>query len=206
MHPRPWVAESVAVATSLRTPFLAFSAVIVALLALPNPVAMLSSGGAYSPLVSLFVSGVYRVVLPPGWVIIVDGSQEPLEIYVAASVTLALLLASPLISYQLMKAIVPPTAATSSRRSRTLYSLVGCASALLAAGALFGTFFLAQDYVVSLNLPYDTVGMCCFWDSASFYFAAFRSIGVSAVAFTLPVYIYALVRFRLLGAPRSRDA
>gem|GEM_PF-2607363 len=26
----------------------------------------------------------------------------------------------------------------------------------------------------------------------------FRIIGVSAVAFTLPVYIYALVRFRLL--------
>jgi len=107
------------------------------------------------------------------------------EIYVAASVVLALLTSSPIISYQVMKSIAPALAT----RRRMLYSLVGCAIMLLAAGVLFGNFLLVHYYLPS-SLPFS--------DPASFYFILFRAIGVGAVAFTIPVYVYALIRFRLL--------
>jgi len=64
---------------------------------------------------------------------------------------------------------------------------------LLAAGALFGVF-----YAKILVVPFNVVGgPFPYLDTTSFYFVVFRTIGVSAVVFTLPVYIYALVRFRL---------
>jgi Sec-independent protein secretion pathway component TatC len=192
MNSRSWIPEPIGAFRTFRAPFLAFSAILVSLLVIPNPL-LLTSGGSYSPLVSLFIEGIKSEVLPPGWTLIVSSPGAPLEINVAASVTLALLVSSPIISYQIIKSIAPALAS----RKRALYSLVACASALLAAGTLFGVFF-AHDSLLSMDPFFDTSFSAPFVDAASFYLAALRAIGVSAVAFTLPVYIYALVRFRLL--------
>ncbi len=70
MNSRPWIAEQTDSFRTLRAPFLAFSAIHVALLLIPNPVLMLTSGGSYSLLVSLFVSGIKSEVLPAGWMLI----------------------------------------------------------------------------------------------------------------------------------------
>ncbi len=89
------------------------------------------------------------------------------EIYLTASVMLALLIASPLISYQVMKLIAPALVT----RRRVLYSLVGCATVLLAAGALFGNLLVVHYYLPS---------SLSFVESGRFYFSIFRAIGVSA--------------------------
>jgi Sec-independent protein secretion pathway component TatC len=180
MNSRSWIPEPIGALRTFRAPFLAFSAILVSLLVIPNPL-LLTSGGSYSPLVSLFVAGIKSEALPSGWTLIVSSPGAPLEISVAASVTLALLVSSPVISYQIIKSIAPALAT----RRRALYSLVACASALLAAGALFGVFF-AHDYLLSMYPFSDTAFSAPFVDAASFYLAALRAIGGGAVAFTLP--------------------
>jgi Sec-independent protein secretion pathway component TatC len=188
MNSLPSTAEPVGAFRTFRAPLLAFSATLAVLLLIPTP--WVSLADSHPALVSLFVNGVASELPPAGWTLYSGGLMSPFfEIYVTASVMLALLISSPVISYQMMRSIAPALAT----RRRTLYSLVGCATGLLAAGALFGNFLLVHYYLPSslpLTLP--------FFDAAGFYFSVFRAIGVGAVAFTLPVYIYALIRFRLL--------
>ena len=149
MNSRPWVAEQIGSFRSFRAPFLAFSAILAALLLIPDPVLMLTSGGSHSPFVSLFVTGITSEVLPPGWTLYHWGpGAADFEIYVTASVMLALLISSPIISYQIMKFIAPALAV----RKRTLYSLVACATVLLATGALFGVFFYAKGLIIPFNV------------------------------------------------------
>jgi Sec-independent protein secretion pathway component TatC len=173
-------------------PLLSFSVIFVALLALPDSFAALTSGAPFVPLVALFVAGIKISVLPAGWQMININFNEPLEIYVAASATLALLLSSPVTSYHVMKYIAPVLAT----QRRTLYSLVAASSALLAAGAMLGIFFLSQYYVSTLgqfsagSIPHPVV------DTAESYFLVLRLIMSDALAFTLPVYVLALIRFR----------
>src|SRR5271155_5987545 len=147
MDSRPQSAEPVSLFRALRMPLLSFLVIFVALLAIPDSVGALTSGAPFVPLVSLFVAGIKVSALPAGWMMININFNEPLEIYLAASATLALLLSSPVTSYHVMKYIAPALAT----QRRTLYSLVLASSALLAAGATLGFFFLAQYYVSSLG-------------------------------------------------------
>jgi Sec-independent protein secretion pathway component TatC len=191
MGSRPWIAEPVGAFRTFRASLLAFSATLVALLLIPNP--SLTLAGSHPALVSLFVAGVMREVLPAGWILYSMVPATPFfEIYITASVLLALLISSPVISYQIMKFIAPALA----KRKRTLYSLVALASVLLAAGALFGALFLADYYLYGLDPFLVTTGGPPVLDAADFYFFVFRTIGSTAIEFTLPVYIYALIRFR----------
>jgi Sec-independent protein secretion pathway component TatC len=194
MDSRPQSAEPISLFRALRMPLLSFLLIFVALLAIPDSVAALTSGAPYVPLVSLFVAGIKVNTLPAGWVVINETLNEPLEIYVAASATLALLLSSPVTSYFVMKHIAPALAT----QRRTLYSLVVASSALLAVGVMLGIFFLIQYYIATLSPFYVGVGALARpnVDAANTYFLVLRLIGSSAVTFTLPVYVFALIRFR----------
>jgi Sec-independent protein secretion pathway component TatC len=192
MGSRPLIAEPVGLFRMLRVPFVAFSGILLALLVIPTSVVRLTSG-SYSPMVLFFIAAVGRPVLPAGWTLIEPGGlNEPYEIYLVASIVLALLVSSPIFSCQIMKSIAPALA----MRKRTLYSLVTLASLLLAAGALFGALFLADYYLYGLDPFLVTTGGPPVFDAADFYFFVFRIIGSTAIEFTLPVYIYALIRFR----------
>src|ERR1700733_13738114 len=94
----PWMAEQVDLFRTLRAPFLTFFAVLLALLAIPNPIAMLASGSSYTPLVSLFITGIKLDILPAGWTLVWGTPNAPFGVYAGASITLALLISSPIIS------------------------------------------------------------------------------------------------------------
>jgi Sec-independent protein secretion pathway component TatC len=193
MGSRPQVAEPVGLFRMLGAPIVAFSGILLVLLAIPDRVMMPASDGSYTPLVLLFIEAIKRPILPAGWTIVEPGGlSEPLEIYVVASITLALLVSSPIFSYQILSSIAPALAI----RKRALSSLVALASVLLAAGALFGAFFLTPFYIHSTTPFFDVTGLAPLLDAASFYFLVFRVMCVTTVEFTLPVYIYALIRFR----------
>lgn len=192
MDSRPQIVEPVSLFRTLTAPVLSFSAILLVLLAPLNSIALLTSSGSYAPLVSLLLNGIRLSLLPPGWHMIIISPNEPTEIYVVASLTLTLLLSSPLISYQLMRLIAPVLAI----RKRTLYSLVVVASMLLAAGAIFGFFVLVKFYLAAVTPFSDFVSIPPVVDAAGFYFDVFGVVGATAVAFTLPVYIYALIRYR----------
>lgn len=176
---------------NLRAPFLSFFAILLSLLAGASPVAALAPRGSYVPLISLFIDGIRDGLLPANWILIAISPNEPLEVDVVASLVLALLLSSPVIAYQVMK-IIASVRAT----QRVLYSLTAVASLLLASGALFAYIFF--PYVLAATTPFFLdVGMARpLIDFANFYLLALGAIAAGAVVFTLPVYIYALVRFR----------
>jgi Sec-independent protein secretion pathway component TatC/DNA-binding transcriptional ArsR family regulator len=165
-----------------------FAALLVVFTVIPaNPAAALA-GGPYLPFVGLFVANANAALLPSGWFLISSGGlDDPLEIYLAASITLALLIASPVIGYQFMKFLGPGL----SVQKRMTFLLVALASILLAMGALFGYFVVASFGLHGMAQP-----PTFYVDAVSFYLTVLRAIGVSAVVFTLPVYIYVLVRFR----------
>jgi len=64
---------------------------------------------------------------------------------------------------------------------------------LFASGAVIGYLFLSW-YVVPAVLAWSLVPPT--FGFAGFYFIALRAIAEGAVVFTLPVYIYALLRYR----------
>ena len=128
MDSRPPIAEPVGAFRTFRASLLAFSATLVGLLLIPNP--WLTLAGSHPALVYLFVAGVARQVLPAGWTLY-SGSTTPFfEIYMVASVMLALLISSPVASYQIVKFIAPALVV----RKRTLYSVVACATMPLPLG------------------------------------------------------------------------
>jgi Sec-independent protein secretion pathway component TatC len=175
---------------SFRAPFLSFFA-ILSVLAAPSPVAALAPNGSYVPLVSFLLNGIRDGILPVGWHAFYLSSSEPPEVDAMASVVLALLLSSPMIAYQAMKSIVSVRGTR-----RMLYSLTALASMLLASGALFGYLFLAKFLLLASTPVFDAAGPLPLLDAADFYMFALGAIAAGAVAFALPVCIYALVRFR----------
>jgi Sec-independent protein secretion pathway component TatC len=192
MNSRSQIEAQVRLFKTFKTPFLGFFAILLSLLAAPGPSAALPQSGGYAPLVSLFIEGIKNSILPSHWLLIVVSWEEVPEVYLAASVVLALLLSSPLISYQVMKFIVSVRGTR-----RTVYSLTVSASVLLATGALFGFLFFSRYVFLALASVYVFTGVFPpAIDAAFFYFFALKIIAAMAVAFTLPVYVYALVRYR----------
>jgi Sec-independent protein secretion pathway component TatC len=175
-------------------------ALLVAFMAIPSGLTIsIGPGGTYRPLVSVFVAEINQQLLPAGWTLISSGGiTEPLEVYFAASLILALLFASPLVAFQVVRFLGPALA----RQRSTTYTLVVIASALLATGALFGYFVLANLAVHGMA-PQSTniFAPGPFIDAVGFYIVVLGTISASAVAFTLPVYIFVRVRFR---TPKQR--
>lgn len=141
---------------------------LLSLLAAPSPVSVFGSSGSYVPLVSLFLEGIKDGALPPGWHFVMYGSDEPFGVYVVASVVLALLLSSPLISFQVMKIIVSVRGT-----QRIAYLLTTAASLLFASGAVFGLLFFAGYVLGALTPSYPGVDIAPpIIDAASFYMIA----------------------------------
>lgn len=191
MNSRSQVEAQVRPFRTLRAPFLSFFAILLSLLIAPSPNMVFSNGG-YAPLVSLFLGEIKNSILPQHWELIFVSSNEPLEVYAAASLVLALLISSPMVSYQVMKFIVSVRGTR-----RTVYWLTAAASILLVSGTLFGYLFFSSYIFAALSSYFYFPGLYPpVIDAADFYFFALDAIAATAVVFTLPAYIYALVRFR----------
>ena len=107
---------------------------------------------------------------------------------------LALMLGSPLIEFWIFDRVVPSGV---SRRRLTTFSLTMLSSAAFLAGALFGYYFLAR-YVLAMSVPVFNAASVFppQVDLEGFYFLALRTIGLSAISFTIPVFVGAAVFFR----------
>ncbi|MGD0638524.1 MAG: twin-arginine translocase subunit TatC [Nitrososphaerales archaeon] len=180
-----------------RAALAAFVVLLVALVAIPSGITIsIGPGGSFRPLVGLFIQEIDRQMLPAGRTLIASGDlSAPLEIYAAASITLALLFASPGVAYVVIRRLGPGL----TGRRRLTYGLVALASILVAFGALFGYLVLGnlafgsgvQQIVQNQSPPPGS-----FLDATDFYFGALGIIGASAVAFALPLCLFVRVRFR----------
>jgi len=178
--------------------FLSLVALLVIFIAVPaNPKEVLSFTGTYVTIVSLFLNRVKTDVLPHSWTLIANKLNEPLEIFLVASLILALVFNTPIFAYETFKFVTP---ALLPKEKKLLYPFVGAASALFGVGTLFGYLFLARFLMIALSPFFVGTGVSAFVDGADFYFVVFLTIFLSGVAFTIPVFIFLFISFGIIQA------
>lgn len=194
-----------------------FLVIFVILVFFPtNPIQSLQNPGQYlnltflqSTVIASFLGHVVGDILPnpcpvlgaatPGcWrLIAANGIGEGMEIYFIAALILTLVLDMPVIAYETYRFIDP---ALKDKERKMIYPFVLSTSALFVVGILFGYFVLAKFLIIALS-PFFVATQITFQvDAAAFYYVIFLIIGATGVSFTSPVFVYTLIRLRVVPA------
>ena len=142
---------------------------------------------------------IVSYVLPPGWgLIAATGLGEGMEVYFIGALLVSVAVTMPVIAYETYRFIDP---ALKPEEKQLVYPFVIGTSVLFTVGVLFGYFVLAKFLVIALGPFIYSIGIKNpLIDAASFYYVIFLIIGSTGAAFTAPVFIYSLIRLRVLDA------
>jgi sec-independent protein translocase protein TatC len=125
---------------------------------------------------------------------------EPFSTSILVSLWAALLLALPVILWQMWAFLAP---AFQEGRQRSVILLVAFAALLGAGGLLFG-YYVVLPAAIHFLTNYDSSHYDIQLRARDYYrFVSFVLVGV-AVAFEVPVFVLGLVRLRILSAARLR--
>lgn len=152
----------------------------------------LGVAGSSPTIALLFLKFLKASTLPRVWTMLGPSGAAELEVEVIASVVLASLICYPIAAFAGMRLI------TKGLSRRTLTALVSGAVALFCVGALVGLYVFAR-FVLLASAPYNVVGLLPVISGFDFYMFVLRSIVTSALVFTAPVYIVALVKRKRAG-------
>ena len=149
-------------------------------------------------IIASFLQNIVAYVLPPNWSLLAaTGLGEGMEIYFIAAILVTVLVCMPVIAYEVYKFIDP---ALKPNEKQLVYPFVTATTILFIVGVAFGYLVLAKFLVLALA-PFLVAAKISFQiDAASFYYVVFLIIGSTGAAFTSPVFIYSLVRLRVLDA------
>jgi sec-independent protein translocase protein TatC len=127
---------------------------------------------------------------------------EPFATSILVSLWAALLLALPIIFWQLWAFLAP---AFEEHRQRSMVLMVGFATALGVGGVAFGYFVILPPAIHFLT-NYDSAYYSIQIRARDYYrFVSFVLLGV-ALAFEVPVFVLALARLRILTAAQLRGS
>jgi sec-independent protein translocase protein TatC len=125
---------------------------------------------------------------------------EPFATSIVVSLWAGLLLALPVVLWQLWSFLAP---AFEEGRQRSMVVLVGFATVLGLGGVLFGYYVILPPAIHFLT-NYDSSHYTILIRARDYYrFVSFVLLGV-AFAFEVPVFVLALVRLRILSAAQLR--
>jgi sec-independent protein translocase protein TatC len=125
---------------------------------------------------------------------------EPFATSIVVSLWAGLLLALPIVFWQLWSFLAP---AFEEGRQRSMVVLVGFATVLGLGGVLFGYYVILPPAIHFLT-NYDSSHYTILIRARDYYrFVSFVLLGV-AFAFEVPVFVLALVRLRILSAAQLR--
>jgi len=125
---------------------------------------------------------------------------EPFATSILVSLWAGLLLALPIVFWQLWAFLAP---AVEEHRQRSMALLVGFATVLGIGGVAFGYFVILPPAIHFLT-NYDSAYFTIQIRARDYYrFVSFVLLGV-ALAFEVPVFVLALVRLRILTAAQLR--
>ncbi len=190
----------------LKKVFIAFGIVLIILVFLPsNPADQVQHLDQYTTLqflahtvIAAFLHRVQADVLPAGWTLIAaKGIGEGMEVYFVAALLLAVMICMPVIAYETYRFVDP---ALKPEERGLIYPFVISTSLLFIVGIIFGYFVLARFLVLALSPFFTATGTSLAMDSAAFYYVIFLIIGSTGAAFTVPVFIYALIMLRVIQA------
>jgi len=190
----------------LRIVAISFLIILIALLLFPaNPANALQNPGQYlslafleNTLIANFLQRMIHELLPAGWTLVAArGIGEPMEIYLVAALILSVAIDMPIIAYETYKFIDP---ALSKRERDLIYPFITSTTVLFVVGLLFGYFILAKFLIIALAPFFVSAQVSPQIDAAAFYYVIFLIIGATGVSFTSPVFVYTLIRLRVLSA------
>ena len=201
----------------LKTVAISFLIIFVVLVFFPtNPVQQFQNPGQYlnlqfiqNTVIASFLGRVVTDILPnpcpingpptPGcWQLIgATGIGEGMEIYFVAALILTLALDMPVLAYETYRFIDP---ALKEKERKMIYPFVSSTSILFVVGLLFGYFVLAKFLIIALSPFYVASHISFQVDAAAFYYVIFLIIGATGVSFTSPVFVYTLIRLRVVSA------
>jgi sec-independent protein translocase protein TatC len=125
---------------------------------------------------------------------------EPFSTSILVSLWAALLLALPIILWQLWAFLAP---AFQQQRQRSVIAMVAFATLLGGAGLAFG-YFVVLPAAIHFLTNYDSQHYNIQLRARDYYrFVSFVLVGV-AIAFEVPVFVLGLVRLRIVNAARLR--
>jgi len=176
------------------------------MLAVPaNPGAVLSAisggGGTYVPLIAFFMARVKLELLPPGWTLIGLNVNAALEIYLIASLLFALIFNAPIFAYEVIMFINP---GLKESERKLIFPFITAATGLFAGGVAFGYFFLAHFLLIALSPFFVAAQVNPTISGLDFYTVVFITVAMSGIAFTVPVYVYTLIRLGVVQASTFR--
>ena len=190
----------------LRVVAISFVIILIVLIIFPaNPLSSIRNPGQYlnltfiqNTLIANFLVRVKSDLLPKGWSLLAaKGIGEPMEIYFVAALIVTVAVDMPIIAYETYKFIDP---ALSEKERGLIYPFVSSASVLFVVGLLFGYFILAKFLILALAPFFVATGVANQIDAAAFYYVIFLIVGATGVSFTSPVFVYSLIRLRVLSA------
>jgi sec-independent protein translocase protein TatC len=200
----------------LRVVAYTFLVILIVLIIFPaNPLQAAQDPGQYlglgfiqNTIIANFLHRIVFDILPtpcpvgllpvPGcWQLIAaNGIGEGMEIYFVAALILTLALDMPILAYETYRFIDP---ALKEKEREMVYPFVLSTSILFVVGLLFGYFILAKFLIVALA-PFFVASQITYQiDAGAFYYVVFLIIGATGISFTSPVYVYALIRLRVLS-------
>jgi sec-independent protein translocase protein TatC len=188
----------------LKVVFLSFIIALILIVFFPaNPVQQAQNLGQYlnlqfldHTLIAVFLHRVVAYVLPSGWrLIAANGLGGPMEVYFVASILLTIVVCMPVIAYETYKFVDP---ALKDEERKLVYPFVISTTALFAVGIAFGYFVIAKYLVIFLAPFFQATGTSYMVDTTAFYYIIFLIVGATGVSFTAPVFVYTLIRLRVL--------
>jgi len=188
----------------LRTVFLFFVIALIVIVMIPaNPAYQLQHLGDYvnleflnNTVIAAFLHQVRDYVLPANWQLIAsNGIGEGMEIYFVAGILLATVVSMPVVAYETYKFIDP---ALKEEERKLIYPFVISTSLLFAVGLIFGYFAISKFLILALAPFFQATSTSFLIDSGAFYYVIFLIVGATGASFTAPVFIYALIRLRVL--------
>jgi sec-independent protein translocase protein TatC len=182
--------------------FISFVVMLLAFLVVPaNPAGLVSyattGSGNYYPLIGFFMARVKLDLLPRGWELLGLGVSQALEIYLIASLIFALIFNAPIFAYEVVAFIRP---GLKENEKGLIFPFAGATAALFGIGCLFGFFFLAKFLLIAMSPFFAVAQLQTEISGLDFYSIVFLTVGLSGFAFTIPVYIYTLIRLGVIQA------
>jgi sec-independent protein translocase protein TatC len=165
------------------------------MLILPGNSDIFAMTNDYKPLMSVVLTYISKMFLPPDAQLFAVSMSDPITLYVYAALVFAIGITFPVFAYEAFKFVDP---ALYPNEKKMLFPYVAAVTALFIGGSIFGFLFLAPSFVSGFFPFYRAVGAIPYIPIVDFYNIVFFTIIISGVLFTIPVFFVILVKFNII--------
>lgn len=149
----------------------------------------------YRPLISVFLDKIKKDLLPPNTTLIGGTIEDPITLYFEISIIFALIIASPVIAYEIYMFIAPGLYA---HEKRFLKTFISAFTAMFILGVLYAYYFILPITFKILFVFTEIVGAEKVFSIRNFYNLVFLGLASIGLFFTLPVFIVLAIKFEVL--------